>query len=79
MRQLVGYYKTKDELYTYEFDDKDRRKVLSVIGRQCLNPELSLDWHDALEIEGMVRMACKRSCENEDNGTVDRNTGFNRR
>ena len=78
MRQLVGYYKTKDELYTYEFDHKDRRKVLSVIGRQCLNPELSLDWNDALEIEGMIRVACKRSKDHA-SCTVDRNTGFNRR
>jgi hypothetical protein len=36
-----------------------------VIGRQAVNPELSLDWRDVMQIETSVRELCERGerCE----------------
>ena len=47
------------EVYAYEFIAATRRDTLRTIGRQACNPDLSLDWHDAWELENRIRNLCK--------------------
>jgi len=56
--QLHINYPRGSELYIYRFARSERRNVLAVIGRQCLRPDLSLDWRDALQLERKIRGIC---------------------
>ena len=50
----VALVRSGGESYSYTFDDAHRRDTLWVIGRQAINPELSLDWRDALILEQKI-------------------------
>ena len=56
----VNYVKRPRELYSYTFASHQRRDILRVIGRQAIDPQLSLDWRDVLDIETRIRELCKR-------------------
>ena len=56
----LNYVRAPNEIYAYEFTADQRREVLRVVGRQAVNPELSLDWRDVLYIETRIRELCGR-------------------
>ena len=55
----ISYVKPPREVYSYEFIPETRRDVLRVVGRQACNPDLSLDWRDALALENRIRNLCR--------------------
>lgn len=48
------------QTYIYVFNVSQRRDVLGTLGRQAVDPELSLTWSDALILERCVRKVCQR-------------------